>query len=323
MRADRRLREARALLPAILGHEAGSVEVADERITSTGMAVVTTAGASGNARLVIKIPMTDEASAGLLRESEVLRLLHGDERLGRWRELLPRPLAEGNAARRAYRVDAALPGRAPPAPSGPAARGRLLEVAADAIHALHDRSATTMHGDAELAERWVDAPLDDLWPRRARRGRSSRVEHLRDELHGAVLGGRFETSWVHGDFWPGNLLLAEDGMRVGGIVDWDAAAFPALALHDVLHLVLYTRRMTTGQELGALVRSRLRGEPWAEDERGLLERCPGWGGLSRRHALLLYWLRQVSAHARQQSRRDGLRYRLRERRNVHAVLAEL
>jgi aminoglycoside phosphotransferase (APT) family kinase protein len=324
MRADGRLTEARALLPAILGDDAGAHTIADERITSTGMAVVTTAHASGGPRLVIKIPMTDEAAAGLRRESEVLRSLHADERLGDWRDLLPRSRAEGRAARRTYRVDAALPGRAPTAPSGGAPRRAMLAAAAEAIHTLHQRTATTTAGDRELAERWVDDPLDALWPkRRGRDGPPKRIEPLRAELHGAVLGGRFDTSWVHGDFWPGNLLLGRDGAGIRGIVDWDAAAFPSLALHDLLHLVLYTRRMTTGQELGALIRGHLRGEVWTEEERGLLERYAGWGGLSERHALLLYWLRQVAAHARQQSRRGGPRYRLWERRNVHAVLAEL
>jgi hypothetical protein len=37
--------------------------------------------------------------------------------------------------------------------------------------------------------------------------------------------------------------------------------------------------------------------------------------------LLLYWLRHVALHARQQSQQVGYRYRLWERRNVEPVLA--
>jgi hypothetical protein len=330
--ARSRLREARAFVPAILAEQAaslsardGELRAADAQITSTGMAVVEAAGPDGGPRFVIKLPATPQAAEGLRRESDVLAELHADDRLGEWRDLIPLPLAEGEARGRPYRVDAALPGSAPLGPTRESDRGRLLEAAAETIEVLHTSTASATEGDRALAERWVDAPLEDLWPRPPRRGGlRARIERLRDELHGALLGGIFSTSWIHGDYWLGNLLLS--GESVTGIVDWDAAAPDEPALHDVLHLVLSTRRMATGDELGTLVRAHLRGAPWPEEERRLLERHAGWGHdgvLPERHALLLYWLRQVAAHARQQSGRSGPRYRVWERRNVHRVLAEL
>jgi aminoglycoside phosphotransferase (APT) family kinase protein len=326
MQTRRRLTEARALAPALLAGEDGLV-VASVQATSTGMVVMSMARTGGPPRFVIKMPMTPQAEEGLRRETDVLASLHADERLGDWRRLIPRPLTEGTAGRRVYRVDAVLAGT--PAAEGwvdEAARRRLLDAAAETIHFLHRTTATITHGDLTLAERWVDARLHDLWPEGLRlRWLRSRCERLRQELHGAVLGHRLHTSWVHGDFWLGNLLVSQDAESVCGIVDWDAAAPAELALHDVMHLLLYTRRIGTGQELGSIVRNLLRETAWADGELALLERYGTWchdGALSHRHALLLYWLRQVAAHARQQGR-GGPRYRLWERRNVYRVLAEL
>jgi hypothetical protein len=327
MQTRGRLREALGLAPAILADERDLV-VSSAHATSTGMVIVSMGPTGRPPRFVIKMPMTPEAERGLRRETAVLASLHADERLEDWRRLIPSPITEGTAGRWVYRVDTALAGV--PAANGvlgDGARGPLRGRAAETIHFLHRATTGTVHGDLALAERWVDARLHDLWPRGVGRGwLGFRCARLRDELHGAVLGRPLRTSWVHGDFWLGNLLLSEPAGSIQGIVDWDAASPDELALHDLMHLLLYTRRMATGQELGLIVRNQLREAAWPEDERELLERYGAWsqdGTLSDRHALLLYWLRQVAAHARQQSRRSAPRYQLWERRNVRRVLAEL
>jgi aminoglycoside phosphotransferase (APT) family kinase protein len=309
MRAPSRLSEARALVPAILAQEDSLSRAGDAvsaQVTSTGMALVALRPPGKPVSVVMKLPTTAQAMEALRRETRVLASLHADDRLGDWRALIPLPLAEGIADGRPYRVDAALPGAAPPPSIDHAERGRLREAAAQTIQFLHTATAEEIRGDPALAERWVDAPLRELWPRPPRRRRlRMRCDRLRDELHGAILGKSFQTCWVHGDFWLGNLLVSPDTGAIRGVVDWDAAAPGELASHDTLHLLLYTDTMATGRELGLIVRDRLR------------------GGQTDRHALLLYWLRQVAAHARQQSRRSGPRYRAWERRNVHQVLAEL
>jgi hypothetical protein len=94
----------------------------------------------------------------------------------------------------------------------------------------------------------------------------------------------------------------------------------------VLHLLVSTRREATGEQLGTIVRDQLTEWSWPPRERRLLDRYATWrhdGSLSDRHALLLYWLRQVAMNARQRSRVGGLRYRVWETRNVYAVLAAL
>ena len=97
-----------------------------------------------------------------------------------------------------------------------------------------------------------------------------------------------------------------------------------LPAHDVLHLLLYTRRIATGGELGEMLSHQLSGAHWSPAERAVLEQQQTWyarSGLTERQMLLLYWLRHAAIHARQQGTSVGLRYRLWERRNVLPVLA--
>jgi aminoglycoside phosphotransferase (APT) family kinase protein len=228
-----------------------------------------------------------------------------------------------------YRIDSFVRGRELLSGLADAARRDVLvEAAAQAIGVLHGSTAATAVGDAGHAERWIDARLADLAAAGAGRDPrfAPRAALLRAELHDAVIGRTLTTSWIHGDYWVGNLLFSQDGAGVRGVVDWAAADPADLPLHDLLHLVMYTRRVVGGQGLGQIVRAQLRAPRLSALEQRLLERHVGWppGGLpSYRDALLLYWLRHVAMHARQHGLSGDWRYRLWERRNVHAVLGAL
>jgi aminoglycoside phosphotransferase (APT) family kinase protein len=147
---------------------------------------------------------------------------------------------------------------------------------------------------------------------------------LQAELDGALIGRTVCTSRVHGDYWLGNVLFS--GSRTSGVVDWDAAGTTDLPLIDLLHLLLYTRRLLSGQELGEIISKQLLDGEWSRHERSLLRRYGGFGAHGSpcdRHALILYWLRHVAHHARQEARPRGPANRLWVRRNVRPVLAAL
>jgi aminoglycoside phosphotransferase (APT) family kinase protein len=334
-RDRRRLGDVRALVPRILAAESRSLPrgtrtavVTRAELTSTDMAVVVLALVDGPPCMVIKMPLSAQAIRGLQRETGALDALQADDRLGDWRRVLPFTLASGQLAAQPYRIDLALTGRPvlDPVKHG-AARARIHETAAEAIHFLHRTTATPVPGDFGLARRWVDAHLDELSRHGGRlKPLAPGLERLRGELYEAVAAGTFSAAWIHGDYWLGNLLFSNEPSAPAGIVDWDGATPIELPLQDLLHLLLYTRRLVTGEELGQIVRRQLSGAAWSSQERRLLDRYGAWchdGSLSDRHALLLYWLRHVALHARQQSPRAGYRYRLWERRNVEAVLAAL
>jgi aminoglycoside phosphotransferase (APT) family kinase protein len=330
-----RLADGCALVPRILAAEAESLPrrngrpgIAQARLTVTGRAVLVLASAGEPPCAVIKLPLTAEACRGLDREARVLATLHDDERLGDWRGLVPLPLAQGTVLDQPYRIESVLTGSAIGRRVGQDALRRVVAEAAAAIHVLHRTTMTVALCDSRLRERWIDSRAQDL----ARHGArdhwrlQSRLDLLRAELHDTLSGRTLSMCWAHGDYWLGNLLISPDPLTIEGIVDWDAADSEELAIHDVLHLLFYTRRLRTGRELGEMVRGQLGGERWSPWERDLLERYASWGdhgSLSNRHAVLLYWLRHAAFHARQQPDTSSYRYRIWELRNVQPVLAAL
>jgi hypothetical protein len=318
-------REITALHPAALAAGPGDIVICGGKRTSTGVAVMKLARRGAPPSAVVKLAAASEAKRALARETATLATLHADRRLDGWRALLPRPLAQGSARGHSYRIDSALDGRAVTRPSAALAPALLL-CAATSIGVLHEQTATAVGGGTDVVERWVDAPLRELL-RHADGGRrlERRVDLLRDELHDALGSGTFPAAWIHGDCWLGNMLFTGTSAPTG-IVDWEAAAPLELPLHDVLHLLLYARRLATGRELGQLLCDQLGRHQWSADERVFLGGQRAWtarGALSERHALLLYWLRHAAVHARQYRSPAGYRYRLWERRNVLPVLAAL
>jgi hypothetical protein len=313
-RRRRRLADARAFVYRILATDSGALAacgqqavIARAELTSTEMAVV------------VVSPPAEPPSA--------VFALHADQRLGTWRRLVPRSLASGTLEGRRYRVDSALRGGVvlDQLRKGKSRR-HLLESAAKTIHVLHRTTASAVAVDERLAAQWIDAPANDLLVHGAARGLRSEVGALRDELRAALVGQSVSASWVHGDYWFGNLLFEAGEAGPCGIVDWDAAGGPALPLIDVMHLLLYTRRLISGRELGEIVAERLRGRHWPEEERHLLDHYGTWchgGSVSERQLLLLCWLRHVAHHARQQGDNTTRGYRRWQSRNVRPVLASL
>jgi aminoglycoside phosphotransferase (APT) family kinase protein len=295
-------------------------------VTTTGMGVVILAGDAGPPCCVIKLPMTAEAVAGMETETAVLAALRADGRLGEWRRLVPQPLASGALHGRQYRVDRVLRGRtAVDGLNDPSRRRVLMDEAAATIHDFHTRTGVTVRADDRLVEHWVDRRVRQLISRRAPPPkRAAQLRRLQDELNAALADRTLSVAAVHGDFWLGNVLFS--GTRPTGVVDWDAAGSLEPPVIDLLHLVLYTRRLVTGRDLGAIVCEQLAGGGWTADERRLLETRGGWGlegSLDARSALLLYWLRHVAHHNRQEGARRTWEQRLWEQRNARRVLAAL
>lgn len=149
------------------------------------------------------------------------------------------------------------------------------------------------------------------------------MEGLGRELRAWLAGREASIGWIHGDYWPGNILVAADGSRISGIVDWDLASDGQLALHDPIHLVLLTRRLVSGRELGDIVRGLLAGDPLESAERSALAAAgfrPSTWERDAREAVLLVWLRHVGFFALIPGQGSNPRW---VRRNVMAVLDAL
>jgi aminoglycoside phosphotransferase (APT) family kinase protein len=141
--------------------------------------------------------------------------------------------------------------------------------------------------------------LAERWPETAALRQKLRLleELLRRQLHGREL----PFSWTHGDFWPGNLLMQQLGGAITGIVDWDRASADQLPLHDLLHLLAYTRKMQRRSELGEEIVSYLLPAAFDKHEATLVREALEALGLPAdarffQAATLLYWLRFAAAN---------------------------
>jgi aminoglycoside phosphotransferase (APT) family kinase protein len=186
----------------------------------------------------------------------------------------------------------------------------LLDDAIGFIGDLHHRTSEWTYLDDDTVWEWVEQPLCRIEAYVTARPRAGQLMEplgwLRSELTNTLAGRKVRTCWIHGDFWPGNLLAW--GSVVSGVVDWDRAAAHQLPLHDLLHTYFFARRLATGEELGDLVARALRGG--IGEAVGLpANRVTAWlGGIPPRSAILLYWLRHISLFIDSEGHRDHQRW---------------
>jgi aminoglycoside phosphotransferase (APT) family kinase protein len=320
------LRWVAAVAPRLLSHVEGIPEdgwrTEAVKWTGTSVAVAVVAHQRSTRRLIVKVPAGADGAANLRRQVHVLLALARDPRLQDWRAVVPHPVHQGEVDGKYYCIEEALPGE-----QGALLlrRGRrawaLLDASAQLIDGLHSRTAQERPLDEAAVEAWVNLPLRRLEQLARAHGRGGElragVERLRRELSGSLLNRTVRLSWIHGDYWPGNILASTQSRRITGIVDWDQAAADQLRLHDLLHLHLYARCLRRGEELGEVVIEALRaGVPEAIGVRA--DRVDAWiDGIPPRASLLLYWLRHVTLFLDSDGHRDN-RYWIRT--NIENVL---
>ncbi len=276
--------------------------------TPTGVVVISVAQPGQPPMVILKLPQSPAGVASLERHAATLTALFADSRLGDWHTLLPRPLARGEIDGQFFLAEEALPGReARFLLHDPAASQRAHECAVAGLSRLHRCTASAITVDGELLERWVGRPLAIIRRSSALLPQSTNVNrHLQEieqHLRAELLGRAVQVGWIHGDFWVSNLLVTGDGSRLTGVVDWDRSAPNALAAHDLLQLLIQTRRlMTRRPEISEVMRELLSGGAWTLREHRLIEA----GNLSelndpddRRVMLLLYWLRYLANYLTQ------------------------
>jgi O-antigen/teichoic acid export membrane protein/thymidylate kinase len=294
--------------------------------TETGVTVAFLGPQAGDARLVVKIASASEGEM-LSAHARQIATLRADERLAGWSDLLPTVVGNGRSGSRVFVAEGALPGL--PAERlirDPAIRAVLLPTAGSAIGELHRRTMRRSEVDADLMDAWVHAPIRQLAMILGRRddGGSGlrRLAALGDRLVERLDGRTMEVSWIHGDYWPGNLLATADGRRVTGIVDWDQASDGFPPIQDVIHLLLYARRLCDGRELGDVVRGFLGTERLDDVELAAVAAAgTTWPSLEEvRLATALAWLRHVGSFVGLPGHGSNALW---VQRNVDAVLHDL
>jgi aminoglycoside phosphotransferase len=277
----------------------GGAVVTDLRRMPTGVAIGTIRRA-GLPLAMIVLPQSAPAVVRLERQANVERTLRATRGLEAWSHLIPEPIHDGDLRGQRYFVNRLLPGE-------PAAtvirdvprREALMQRAARVVAELHDVTAERRTLDEELLRSWIDDPAAAVRRVLASRREGSesldRLDRLVAELRGALEGVELGVGWIHGDYWLGNVLIDAEG-EITGIIDWDRAAAAHPRTHDLLHLLIYTRKLLEDIEPGEIIRRLLNGEAWTPAEASILEVPENDLGRSGRErvGLLLYWLRFVA-----------------------------
>lgn len=259
---------------------------------------------------VLKIATTSAASRGLDRHAEVISELHARLGPSGLLDRVPRPLRRGDLHSYTVVLESRLPGvvdgNRPPAAAD-------LAAAADAVSVLHQMTSTPATVDEALLSDWVDDPIQQL--RRTLRASALRgrlinsetlmgeelgLHRLREALYGALLGERVTTSYVHGDYWLGNVLRERAGgtVTVTGIIDWENARPVGLPECDLIHLWLSSQ----AGDLGMAMRRALLSPNTLQAEIDALVGTWRNQQLSTAHLVLLTWLWHVTDELQRASR---------------------
>jgi thiamine kinase-like enzyme len=130
-----------------------------------------------------------------------------------------------------------------------------------------------------------------------------RLQLLVDEALAVLRDEKLPAIWVHGDFWPGNLLGTGRLNHLSGVVDWEFAESDSIPMIDLFHLMLYTKALAVRKGLGQVFAERFVAGHFDDDEVPFLRKyCEGVGISNRAvwglaFAGWLEWVsRRVSAH---------------------------
>jgi thymidylate kinase len=333
-RSRRRLIAARASraqvdLQAVIAELRRDGALGDEAIrsvivTDTGVRVAWMANGDSKPSVVLKVGRRGNDQALLAHVATVDRLRR-DPRLVDLGPALPRIRSFGHFEGVAYVLEEPLIGvQGDRLIRDPHVRSRFLTQAAEWIGTLHRETSEHRDVDESLIDAWIDRPAASIAELLASRSDARRrlrsLARLSAILRDEVTGHQVDVGWVHGDYWAGNILGSADGASILGVVDWDLAGRPELPLHDVIHLLLYARRLNGDLELGEVVASALDRPEWDATERAILETCNlGWpvDPDGARRAIALSWLRHVGSFAGDGSHGAN---RVWLRRNVDPVL---
>jgi thymidylate kinase len=271
-------------------------------VTETGLGMVALGPGNGPAQVIVKSPLSSWAEGALRTHIEVVTRLAADPRLAGWSDLLPIIRCEGRARESRYVVESLLPGRPASSLISSGDIGPALRAAATAIADLHERTRERVWIDETVVDVWVRRPIWAVCaevPAVTQSGwRTDALERIGEKAASALSGRAVDVAWVHGDYWPGNVLVSDDGTRATGIVDWGLAEPRLPPLHDSIDLILHARRIRFGRDLGFLARAMLEDPRLDPAEEHVLQTVGlGWPAdpSGFRLAIVVAWLRYISS----------------------------
>ena len=215
-----------------------------------------------DAPVVIRIPLSEAAHEGCLRNLRALRVIDAEPVC---RGLAPIPLAEGETAGYYYTVESRLNGD----PLGRSALGQNgLAQVEFLIQKLNPRSLTRQTIlDGALYDELVTTPLNKVLALIPEAYKQNRLERFfKDRL----LGKQVSVGISHGDFSLSNIFVQDN--KITGVIDWDDSCLSGLPVTDAIsHLC--SRQIRRGNGFADTFLG-LASRQWPDtDELDFLNRC--------------------------------------------------
>jgi O-antigen/teichoic acid export membrane protein len=264
--------------------------------------IVTSLGQEqSNPEIVLYLAQSKSAKEEMQVELDFTQKLFDDPRLLAWSTLLPVFLGNGEIQGKDYWLFSHIKGASGDQVVKHADNPEIVIVAAiRAIRELHAKTAAISPVNEDHLESWVIAPIRSIKHsvlKYYHYGAARILDNLAAELGEELLDQEMAVSWIHGDYWPGNIFINKDGKEVTGIVDWEQARTRDLPFLDLVNFFLSSRRLISNYELGIIIVELLREDSWQPVEQQLWDehaRVLGGKQPSLRTALLIFWLRHVS-----------------------------
>lgn len=256
-------------------------------VSDSDTLVVAVSGA-GEA-MVVKIAISDAASQGLdhhTRSVVDLAAILGPE----LSNVVPQTIRHGKFDGHLVVVESKLPGQTV---SDMGTNDVASCAALERMGRIHEATRSTEIVDAELLANWIDEPIAVIRRSYGMPGAGAKLDRMAEVFHRAWLGREVAIGYVHGDFWPGNVLVGSgsEGVSVTGIIDWENACPRGLPDTDLVHWWLTTQ---PGQ-IGDVVRAALEDSNKLQADLARLgARLPN-SDLEIEHIVLLAWIMHISA----------------------------
>ena len=285
----------------------------------------------GFPRYVLKLSTSSAGAASLHRYREQQQRLIHDPRLAGVGTKFPEILSFGQIAGRVQLIERVLPGEdGQSAVLRPGKRQGALAAAEQTMAELHNLTATPALITRQWLDDWIDQPASLLVrPVGSLMSIAKRREAIAiflQEQHRFWHGKKLLLGLGHGDYWAGNILFEPD-LKVAAIIDWEGARQDAPPGFDACHLVLTSRMLLTGQELGQVVRGMLLNPHLTPEENTWMaapgRQLAGTAGWANTPAAIramtgLAWLHHVTAVVRNSEKHS--RSRLWSACNIERVL---
>ena len=259
---------------------------------------------------VVKVSRSAYGETALRRDLWVRTHIHEEPAWAAWRHQVAGTLGEYATAGRLAVVEERLPGLPL---LGLMHDKAVMERVRVALADIRRTTAHEVRADDRLFA-WFLRPATTVAALLRRRGQTMAADAVTcwaTDMASSLEGGRCQVVLVHGDLWPGNILLRRG--TGPGLIDWDQASFHDATLHDLLHLALYPVCYERRVDLGLLLMRLLTDRGDAAEARAALGRSGvdevlGDVGVAERDALIWYWLRHVDRMIREPGHANNPRW---------------